>query len=120
MWLIAAIGITLFSIFYDELQRSLGTGVYLLLGWIASLSGLIVWRRIGTAQVALLALGGVAYSLGALLLGLDSPTPVPEVFGAHELWHLAVLTGMGLHWSFMFKNAARPMDGSANLRAPTS
>lgn len=110
MWLIAATGITLFSIFYEELPRGLGTGVYLLLGWIASLSGLIVWRRIGTAQIALLLLGGVAYSLGAILLGLDWPTLVPGVFGAHELWHLAVLTGMGLHWRFLFQNASRRME----------
>ncbi len=110
MWLIAATGITLFSIFYEELPRGLGTGVYLLLGWIASLSGLIVWRRIGTAQIALLLLGGVAYSLGAILLGLDWPTLVPGIFGAHELWHLAVLTGMGLHWRFLFQNASRRME----------
>ncbi len=120
MWLIAATGITLFSIFYDELPRGLEIGVYLLLGWIASLSGLIVWRRIGTAQIALLVLGGVAYSLGAILLGLDWPTLVPEVFGPHELWHLAVLTGMGLHWSFLFKHAARPMNDTVNLLATTS
>lgn len=111
MWALAVLGITLFTIFYDELPQGLGISVFLLLGWVASTSGLIVWRRIGTAQIALLLLGGVAYSLGATLLGLGWPTLVPGVFGAHELWHLAVLTGMGLHWFFLFQNANRALDG---------
>ena len=110
MWLIAAVGITLFTIFYDQLPRGLGTGVYLILGWIASMSGLIVWRRIGTAQIALLLLGGLAYSVGAILLGLGWPTLIPGVFGPHELWHVAVLAGVSLHWAFLFKNAGRSME----------
>jgi len=110
MWLVAAAGITLFTIFYDRLPLALCTGVYLLLGWIASISGLIVWRRIGTTQVALLLAGGLAYSIGALLLGLDWPTLHPGAFGAHELWHVAVLTGVSLHWAFLFRNARLPMN----------
>ena len=31
----------------------------------------------------------------------------PGLFGPHELWHLAVLAGMGLHWAFLFRNAGR-------------
>lgn len=111
LWLVAAAGITLFTIFYARLPRGLATGVYLLLGWIALPSGLIVWRRIGSARIAPLVLGGLVYSLGAILLGLDWPTLAPGVFGPHELWHFAVLAGMGLHWAFLFRYADRAMDG---------
>ncbi len=114
MWTIAAAGITLFTVFFDQLPRGLGTTVYLLLGWIAGLSGLVVWRRFGMARVRLLILGGVVYSVGAILLGLDWPTPIPGVFGPHELWHLAVLAGMALHWTFLFENARRSLDGRAD------
>lgn len=111
LWLVAAVGITLFVLFHDELPSWVATGTYLALGWIAGISGLIVWRRIGTARIAPLVLGGVAYSLGALLLELDGPTLVRGYIGAHELWHLAVLLGMGLHWNFLFQNAGRELDG---------
>ncbi|NOT28991.1 MAG: DNA-binding protein [Planctomycetes bacterium] len=111
LWLAAAAGITLFTIFYARLPRGLATNVYLLLGWIAGTSGLLVWRRIGTAEIAPLVLGGLAYSIGAILLGLGWPTLAPGVFGVHELWHFAVLAGMGLHWTFLFRNADRPLDG---------
>lgn len=111
LWLIAAAGITLFTIFYARLPQGLGTSVYLLLGWVAGTSGLLVWRRVGTAEIAPLVLGGLAYSIGAVLDWLDWPTLAPGVFGPHELWHFAVLTGMGLHWAFLFRHAGRALDG---------
>jgi len=109
MWTVVAVGITLFTVYFDELPRGLGTGVYLLLGWIAGLAGLVVWRRQGTARIRLLILGGVVYSVGAVLLGLEWPTLVPGVVGPHELWHFAVLAAMGLHWTFLFENARRDL-----------
>ncbi len=111
MWTLVAAGVTLFSVFYDSLPRGLGTSVYLLLGWIAGTAGIGVWRRYGTARIGLLILGGVVYSVGAILLGLDWPIIVPGVIGAHELWHVAVLVAMGLHWKFVLQNAHRQLDG---------
>lgn len=105
MWSITAAGITLFTIFYDELPRGLGTTIYILLGWIAGTAGLVVWRRNGTDRVRLLLWGGVVYSAGAILLGLGWPTLLPGVLGPHELWHFAVLTAMTLHWKFLYRAA---------------
>ena len=110
MWLVAATGITMFSVFYDSLPRGLGTTVYLVMGWIAGVAGIVVWRRQGTSRVWLLILGGVVYSVGAIFLGLEWPTIWPGTLGPHELWHVAVLTAMGLHWKFVFENARQPMD----------
>ncbi len=110
MWSLAALGITLFTVFHDRLPRGLGTTVYLLLGWIAAASGIVVWRRVGTAVIRPVVLGGVAYSVGAILLGLEWPTLVPGILGPHEVWHFAVLLGMALHWRFLFDNARRGID----------
>jgi hypothetical protein len=30
---------------------------------------------------------------------------IPGVIGADEVWHLAVLAGLGLHWRFVFQFA---------------
>jgi channel protein (hemolysin III family) len=111
LWLIAVAGITFFTVYYDALPGGLGTSIYLLLGWVAGASGVLVWRRIGTARIAPLVLGGLAYSVGAIVQWLRWPSLAPGVFGAHELWHLAVLAGMGLHWAFLFQNAGRSLDG---------
>ena len=111
VWLVAATGITLFSVYYDDLPRGLGTGVYLLLGWIAGVAGLIVWRRLGTRGAGLLIAGGVTYTVGAILLGLDWPVLLPGVIGPHELWHVAVLAALSLHWRFFLAHARQPIDG---------
>ncbi len=103
MWSIVAAGVTLFSIFADELPRGLGTGTFLLLGWIAGASGLVVWRRHGFNFVRPLILGGLAYSVGAIFLAFDGWMLIPGVIGAHELWHIAVLVAVTLHWQFMHR-----------------
>ena len=110
-WVLAITGITLFSVFYHSLPEGLGTSIYLLLGWLAGSAGIVLWRRYGTSQVELVLLGGLVYSLGAILLGLGWPTLIPGVVGPHEIWHIAVLVAMGLHWTFVYQNAHRPLDG---------
>jgi channel protein (hemolysin III family) len=117
MWLVAATGITLFTIFHDSLPRGLGTTVFLMMGWTAGIAGFVVWRRYGTARVRLLVLGGVVYSIGAILLGMEWPTLVEGLIGPHEVWHVAVLVAMGMHWRVMFRHAAIPLDGPVVLPA---
>ena len=46
-------------------------------------------------------MGGAAYSIGALFLIADAPTAIRGVVGPHELWHVAVLAGLTLHWLFV-------------------
>ena len=111
MWVLVATGVTLFSVFHDRLPKGLGTGTFLVLGWIAGVSGLVVWRRLGTRLVGLLLAGGVAYSVGAVSMGLGWPTLIPGVVGPHELWHVAVLCAIALHWAFLYRFARYPTSG---------
>ena len=110
-WTLAITGITLFSVFYDSLPYGLGTTIYLLLGWIAGGSGFVLWRRYGTADVKLLLLGGLVYTVAAILLGLGWPVLIPRVIGAHEVWHFNVIVAMSLQWAFVYRNAGWPLDG---------
>jgi hypothetical protein len=43
----------------------------------------------------------VFYSVGAVLNSLQWPEPYPPVFGAHEVFHLFVMTGSLFHYYFM-------------------
>jgi hemolysin III len=40
------------------------------------------------SALAALLLGGVLYTLGAVIFAVRWPNPVPRVFGFHELFHL--------------------------------
>ncbi|MCA9279958.1 MAG: hemolysin III family protein [Phycisphaeraceae bacterium] len=105
MWTAAITGITMFTIFYGRLPLGLGTAVYLFLGWMAGVSGIVLWRRLGTHRLRLLLGGGVAYTIGAIIMGIGWPVLIPGVVGSHELWHVAVLTAMAMHWRFLYTNA---------------
>ena len=101
VWSAAATGITLRSIFSESLAPGIGTAIFLLLGWGGLISCILLWRRYGFAFVKPLLAGGVAYTLGAIILGLHWPTLIPGIVGPHELWHVAVIAGLGLHWRFV-------------------
>ena len=101
VWSAAVTGITLRLIFSESLAPGIGTAIFLLLGWGGLISCVLLWWRYGFSFVAPVLAGGVAYTLGAIILGLKRPTLIPGIVGAHELWHVAVLAGLGLHWRFV-------------------
>lgn len=110
IWVVAATGITLRTIFSESLAPEVGTAIFLLMGWGGLISYFLLWRRYGTSFVKPLLWGGVAYTLGAIILVLNWPVLIPGLVGAHEMWHVAVLTGLGLHWKFVFQFAGGPPD----------
>jgi hemolysin III len=48
-------------------------------------------------------LGGLSYSVGAVLNLLHWPSLGPGVFGTHDLFHLFVLAGSLAHYLFILK-----------------
>lgn len=50
--------------------------------------------------------GGVAYTLGAIILGADRPHLWPGKFSAHDLWHLFVLGGSACHFVLIVRFVA--------------
>jgi len=110
VWSAAITGITLRTIFSESLPFAVGTGIFLLLGWGGAISCALLWKRYGYTFVKPLVWGGIAYTLGAISLMLNWPTLIPSVIGPHELWHVAVLIGLGLHWKFVFQFAGGKPD----------
>ena len=49
------------------------------------------WNRVGAMAVALLATGGLLYTLGAVVYARRRPDPAPRVFGYHEVFHVLVI-----------------------------
>jgi channel protein (hemolysin III family) len=105
VWVCAIVGVTLKSIFFEDLAEWLGLLLYLGMGWLGAVSGLELWRRYGPAFVSSLLWGGVAYTAGGVLELLGWPVLIPGVIGPHELFHLGVLAGAALHWKFVFQFA---------------
>jgi hemolysin III len=68
------------------------TGI--VLGWAGVAAMPQVARRAGVAAVVLLGIGGLAYTVGAVVYARRRPDPVPAVFGYHELFHALTLVAV--------------------------
>ena len=78
--------------------RWLFVGLYLLLGWTAlgvlpQLQDAGGWR-----VVVLLLVGGLFYSLGAIVYATKRPDPSPRWFGFHEVFHAFTLLAFVTHY----------------------
>ncbi len=69
------------------------------LGWVSLIAIPKIVGEIGAVGTALLALGGVAYTAGAIIYALQKPNPVPGVYGYHEVFHLLVVIAIALQYS---------------------
>lgn len=107
-WSAAVIGVTLRVIYWGRLSPGIGTAIFVLLGWGGMFSCVLLWRRYGFDFVQPFLWGGVAYTIGAGILLANWPILIPGVIGAHELWHVAVLLGLSLHYEYVFQFAAGP------------
>lgn len=122
IWLAAVVGMALRLLFPASLTP-VGDFIFLLMGWGGAISCWVLWRRYGYAFVRPLLWGGIAYTLGVIVLTIHWPILLPGVFATHEFWHVTVLVGLALHWKFVFQFAAGPPQGAretAELAEPIS
>jgi len=101
IWTLAITGITLKSIFFNDLAEWLGLVFYLGLGWFGILSAYLTHRLHGFLIIKPLVYGALAYTFGAAMEFLRWPEVIPGVIGPHELFHIAVLAGIAWHWQFV-------------------
>jgi hemolysin III len=97
IWSLALIGIVL-KVFYIRARRWLNAGIYLVMGWLSlaaigqMLAALPAW------VLTWLIVGGVIYSLGAIVYITRIFNFKPGVFGFHEMWHIFVLLAAAAHF----------------------
>ena len=61
------------------------------LGWVGVVAFPELVRELGPAATALVLVGGVLYTGGAVVYALRRPDPRPAVFGYHEVFHALVV-----------------------------
>jgi len=79
------------------------TLVYLAMGWGALFCYFELAKTYSHRTLLPLPLGGVFYSVGAVLNLAQWPVLFPGVFAAHELFHFFVIAGSAYHTVFMIK-----------------
>lgn len=98
IWSGAALGIVV-SMFWPDAPKFVSAAIAVAVGWtiVPYLGDL--GRSLTTIQVWLIAAGGIAYTLGAVVYAVKRPNPWPASFGYHEVFHALTLLGAGLHFA---------------------
>jgi hemolysin III len=98
VWAGAVAGIVL-KLAWVNVPKTLMAAIYLALGWVAvaAFPGLV--DQLGAVGAALVAAGGLLYTLGALVYAFRRPDPLPTVFGYHEVFHALVIAAAALQYA---------------------
>jgi hemolysin III len=97
VWGGALLGIVLRTVLRRP-ARWLFVALYLALGWVAVGFLPDIWRAGGTHVLVLLIVGGVLYSVGAVVYALQRPDPSPRWFGFHEVFHAFTIAAFAVHY----------------------
>ncbi len=97
IWSFALIGI-LKKVFWMSAPRWFSTVLYLLMGWISVIIFPKLWNQLPEWFSYWIGIGGLFYTVGAIIYITKKPDPYPGKFGFHEIWHLFVLGGAFSHF----------------------
>jgi hemolysin III len=94
-----ALGGVVLNLVWSSAPKWLRAMLYVALGWVAVAALPQLAAAIGTGGLTLVALGGVLYTLGAVVYSVKRPDPVPSVFGYHEIFHALVTIAAALQFA---------------------
>ncbi|MBN8579908.1 MAG: hemolysin III family protein [Anaerolineae bacterium] len=97
IWSLALIGI-LVKIFYIGAPRWLNAAIYVVMGWFSVVAAGQMLATLPVWVFTWLIIGGVIYTLGAIVYATKIFNFKPGVFGFHEVWHIFVLLAAAAHY----------------------
>ncbi|MFQ6171785.1 PAQR family membrane homeostasis protein TrhA [Oryzobacter sp. R7] len=97
VWSGAVLGV-LFRVFWAGAPRWLYIPAYMMLGWVAVFYFGPLLEHAGGAVMAWVVVGGVLYTLGAVVYGTKRPDISPRWFGFHEVFHALTILAFAAHF----------------------
>jgi hemolysin III len=92
-----------FKLLFLGAPRWVTAAIYVIMGWVVVIPFNQLLTSWDVATPALLGAGGIAYTVGAVIYALKRPDPIPGFFGFHEVFHVAVVLGAGIHYIAIFR-----------------
>jgi hemolysin III len=100
VWGGAAAGVVL-SVAWITAPRVVSAACYLALGWVAAAALPQLVQRLAAAPLVLLCVGGLLYTVGAVVYATKRPNPWPRTFGFHEVFHALVIAAAAVQFVAM-------------------
>jgi hemolysin III len=108
IWSMAIAGVVV-KVFVIRAPRWLTTVIYLAMGWLCLMGIRVMLATMPMSALIWLLLGGIFFSLGAIVYVTKRPDFYPGVFGFHEIWHIFVILGCLCHFVVVAAYVAPPI-----------
>ncbi len=97
IWGLALVGIGI-KVFIIRSPRWVNAGIYLIMGWLIVAAAGEMAKTLPAEVLTWLIIGGVIYTLGAIVYITKKMDFIPEIFGFHEVWHIFVILAATAHY----------------------
>lgn len=101
IWTAGILGMILKGVWMNA-PRWLSTLIYAVMGWMIILAIYPLAKAIPAQGTVFLVMGGLFYTIGAVIYGLKWPKINLKYFGFHEIFHIFVLAGSLSHFFMMY------------------
>ena len=99
---IAIVGIS-FKLIWFNCPRWLSTGIYVLMGWLAIFLIGPLKKALSPQGLELLIIGGIFYTIGAIIYATKPNSLKSKYLGFHEIFHIFIMFGTLTHFLCVFK-----------------
>lgn len=99
---IAIVGIS-FKLIWFNCPRWLSTSIYVIMGWIAVFLMGPLKESLSSQGLSLLIIGGVFYTIGAIIYATKPKFLKSKYLGFHEIFHIFIMFGTLTHFLCVFK-----------------
>ncbi len=82
--------------------------MYVTVGWCTLIGLFVIVRRVGWRRMRPLFWGAAVLTLGAAVFAIRWPVLWPDIVEGHELFHVLVLIGTGIHFGFIYETCTVP------------
>jgi hemolysin III len=98
VWSGAVLAILL-KILWTSAPKWITAVIGLSLGWVSVIVFPKLLHRAGVLTTTLVAVGGLCYTVGAVVYAVRKPNPRPAVFGYHELFHALTIGAVAFQYA---------------------
>jgi hemolysin III len=96
---VGALGGIVLKLLWIDAPKWLAASIYLALGWVAVAVVPDLISEVGVTASVMVGIGGLFYTVGAVIYALQRPDPVPAVFGYHEVFHALVIAAAAIQYA---------------------
>jgi hemolysin III len=101
IWMVAMAGM-LIAVFWLHAPKWVRAVLYITAGWFVIPYFPQIKSSLGETDLWLLVMGGIIYTVGALIYACKRPDPIPHIFGYHEIFHVLVVIASAMHFSVIY------------------